>query len=165
MKRFLATLLIAMLALISCDSNSSSGNDDDQLPIVGNWVSEGSDVAPLLVSLGISKIEAQFNDDNTYTVLSYDAAMASTTLSGTWVAEKSDVDNIYTLTVNQTAPTALTSEGIFEVYSASPDSMYYEIVQTEPAIGATPPTPADGFGSTNGGALGTINIQKYLKSE
>ena len=45
----------------------------------------------------------------------------------------------------------------------APDSMLYEIVQTDPDIGAIPPNAQDGFGSTNGGALGTINIQKYVR--
>lgn len=41
--------------------------------------------------------------------------------------------------------------------------MKYEVVQTEPNIGSTPPTPEGGFGSTNGGAIGDINIQKFVK--
>ncbi|GAB4178474.1 MAG: hypothetical protein Kow00108_14240 [Calditrichia bacterium] len=159
-------LLAGLFILSSCSDSDDNGtnNNGNQLPIVGSWVSEGQNVAPLLLSLGIVKIEATFNDDNTYTVVSYDTAMAPTTLTGTYTAEKSAVDTIYTITVNQTSPTALTSQGIFSVNeSKNPAEMLYEIVQTEPSIGATPPTPEAGFGSTNGGALGTWNIQKYLK--
>jgi hypothetical protein len=77
---------------------------------------------------------------------------------------KSSVDNIFEITAEQTSPAALTSTGIFEIYSdSSPFTMKYEIVQTSPDIGATPPTPAAGFGSTNGGALGTINVQTYIR--
>jgi hypothetical protein len=54
--------------------------------------------------------------------------------------------------------------GIFDISTATnPYTMQYEVAQTEPSIGATPPTAAAGFGSTNGGALGTFNIQKYIK--
>ena len=41
--------------------------------------------------------------------------------------------------------------------------MKYEVVQTEPNIGATPPTASAGFGSSNGGALGQSNVQKFVK--
>ena len=43
------------------------------------------------------------------------------------------------------------------------DTMYYEIVQTNPDIGATPPTPEAGFGSSSGGVLGMTNVQKYVR--
>lgn len=172
MKRLV--MLLTVLALVfamlfsSCSKDSTSPNDNQsqttQLPIVGKWLSEGANVAPLLLGLGIVKIEATFNSDNTYTVVSYDTANAPTTLTGTYAAAKSSVDDIYTITVNQSSPTALTSEGIFKVDATkNPVEMQYEIVQTQPSIGATPPTPEAGFGSTNGGALGTINVQKYVK--
>lgn len=172
MKRLMMilTVLALVAAMIFSSCSSSTGNDDDgnnavpQLPIVGKWLSEGANVAPLLLGLGIVKIEATFNGDNTYTVVSYDTANAPTTLTGTYAATKSAVDDIYKITVNQTSPTSLTSEGIFKVDATkNPAEMQYEIVQTQPSIGATPPTPEAGFGSTNGGALGMINVQKYVK--
>ncbi len=169
MRRFFSLMLILSLAaafmLASCSkSDSGTDNDKEKLPIVGSWLSEGQNVAPLLLALGIVKIEATFNDDNTYTVVSYDTANAAVTFEGTYTAEKSDVDDIYNITINQNKPTALTSVGIFMVdESKDPREMTYEIVQTQPDIGATPPTPEAGFGSTNGGALGTWNIQKYVE--
>ena len=66
------------------------------------------------------------------------------------------------ITVNQSSPAALTSEGIFEV---TDNTMKYEIVQTSPDISAVPPTAAAGFGSTNGGALGESNVQVYERVE
>ena len=80
--------------------------------------------------------------------------------------EKSEYDDIWDITLNQTAqagqPNELTSQGIFKVFAAVNDSMWYEVAQTDPAIaGVTPPTADQGFGSTSGGVLGTANIQKY----
>ena len=169
MKKLLSVLMVVLMTglfiLTSCSSDDNgTGPDGNQLPIVGSWVSEGQNVAPLLLGLGIVKIEATFNDDNTYIVVSYDTANATVTFEGTYEASKSDVDDIYTITINQTKPTSLTSEGIFKVdETKTPAEMMYEIVQTQPDIGATPPTPEGGFGSTNGGALGTLNVQKYVK--
>ncbi|WP_456407700.1 hypothetical protein [Caldithrix abyssi] len=169
MKRYLNWLLVAVLSsafIMSACSKSDSGtnNDKEQLPIVGSWLSEGQNVAPLLLALGIVKIEAQFNDDNTYTVVSYDTSNAMVTYEGTYTAEESSVDDIYNITINQSKPTALTSVGIFMVDDTKdPREMTYEIVQTQPDIGATPPTAEAGFGSTNGGALGTWNVQKYVE--
>ena len=95
-----------------------------------------------------------------YTVEQFDTNGTKLTLSGVYTQTKSSEGDIYTIEVNQSSPAALVSEGIFEV---SGSTMRYEIVQTSPDIGAIPPTPAGGFGSTNGGALGNINIQVYQK--
>jgi hypothetical protein len=129
-------------------------------PLVGNW--NAYDVSPLLAGLGITGITAQFNENNTYEVVST-AGSASTTFTGTYeVSESPNAEGIYTIVLNQSEPSSLTSEGIFQVYAASPDSMWYEVAQTNPAIvGVTPPTADAGFGSTSGGAFGTTNIQKY----
>lgn len=165
MKKLTTILLLALLALSfsACkdDDNNTTDPTTPQEPIVGTWVSEGNNVAPLLVQLfKIKKITATFNDNGTYEVVQVDSADASLTLTGTYSAEKSTVGEIYTLVANQQAPATLTSEGIFEVTGTT---MRYEIVQTSPSIGAVPPTAEAGFGSTNGGALGTINIQTYVK--
>jgi hypothetical protein len=56
------------------------------------------------------------------------------------------------------------SEGIFEITTvAEKYQMRYEVAQTTPSIGATAPTVTGGFGSTSGGALGTINIQTFVQ--
>lgn len=134
--------------------------------IAGTWVSAGDNVAPLLVNLfAVDSIVATFGVNQTYTVLQYTGGNTTPLeLSGTYEQELSSVDNIWTIEVNQTSPAALVSEGIFAInVSANPDGMQYEIVQTSPDIGAVPPTPADGFGSTNGGAFGDANIQNYVR--
>ena len=132
--------------------------------LVGEWYSSKTNIAPLLVSFKIDSIHAVFNTNNTYKVESF-AAGAKTTLEGTFAQKKSDVGSIWTITLNQSTPTALTSEGIFEISKDASGKylMKYEVAQTSPSIGATAPTASGGFGSTNGGKLGTINIQKYIK--
>lgn len=162
MKLFLLSCLSLTLALSSCkkeDDDSGGGDLDPKVGIQGTWQSSGSDVAPLLVTLfGTDSIYADFRTDFTYTVEQYDSTGAKLTLSGVYTQEKSNVGDIYEIEVNQSTPAALVSEGIFEVIGST---MRYEIVQTSPDIGATPPTPADGFGSTNGGAFGNLNVQVY----
>ena len=171
MKNLLAFFLIALMAFnfVACSDDDDGGTGTDPQTeteaIVGTWVSEGDNVAPLLVNVfKIVKITATFNDNGTYEVIQVDSAGTSLTLAGTYEVEKSEVGNIYTIKANQQTPAALVSEGIYEIdESANPWTMQYEVVQTSPDIGATPPTPSAGFGSTSGGALGTSNIQKYVK--
>lgn len=133
-------------------------------PIVGTW--EAYDVSAVLAGLGITGITAEFRSDQTYTVVS-DAGGAETELSGTYTVQgEANAEGIYYIVLDQSSPNTLTSEGIFAVYTASPDSMWYEVAQTDPAItGVTPPTVEAGFGSTSGGAFGMTNIQKYLRQE
>lgn len=138
------------------------GGDCDpcEVGIQGKWWSKGADVAPLLVTLfSIDSIYAEFNTNLTYSVTSYSMGVP-TVLTGVYTQSDSGINGIWNITVNQTAPSALTSVGIFKVEG---NTMMYEVAQTEPNIGAVPPTAAAGFGSTNGGALGTINIQKYVR--
>lgn len=127
----------------------------------GTWLSAGANVAPLLAGapFNIDSIKANFATNQTYTVTSYSGG-TQTVLTGTYLQAASSVGAIWNITVNQTSPSALTSEGIFEV---SGNNMTYEIVQTQPAIGVAPPTAVLGFGSTGGGAFGMANIQKYVR--
>ncbi len=142
-----------------------------QDPIVGRWVSEGMNVAPLLYGqpFHVRKIEATFKEDGSYLVVQTDSSGTSLTLTGTYVADEGGAaapnDMIRTITVNQAAPTSVTAEGIYEVTVGTTEiMMQYEIAQTAPPLtGVTKPTPAAGFGSTSGGVLGTINVQKYVK--
>lgn len=124
------------------------------------WQSSGSNVAPLLVAVfNTDSIYAEFHGDNTYLVEQYDMTGAKTVLTGTYTQSESSVAGIWNILLEQTTPTAITVEGIFEITG---DVMKYEVVQTNPPAG-TPPTPEGGFGSTNNGALGDINVQTYLK--
>ncbi len=151
----------------NCSDGTSSGyssaiTSSTPNPIVGSW--EAYDVSPLLAGLGITGITAEFRADQTYTVVS-ESDGAETQLDGTYTVDgEANADGIYYIILDQSSPATLTSEGIFAVYVASPDSMWYEVAQTDPAItGVTPPTVEDGFGSTSGGAFGETNIQKYSR--
>ncbi len=129
--------------------------------VQGVWLSAGVNVAPFLAGapFNIDSIKADFATNQTYTVTSYSGG-TQTVLTGTYVQAASGVGSIWNITVNQTAPTTLTSEGIFEVIG---DNMTYEIAQTEPATGFAAPTAAGGFGSTGGGVLGMALVQKYVR--
>jgi len=137
--------------------------DPCEVGIQGEWQSSGDNVALILVNLfGTDSIYADFRTDFTYLVEQYDTSGAKLTLEGTYTQKESSVADIWEITVEQSSPTALTSEGIFEVNG---NTMRYEIAQTSPDIGAVPPTAAGGFGSTNGGAFGDTNIQTYIRIE
>lgn len=165
MKKLLVFGMMLAVVFISCDKSDEEDDDDPQkIGIVGEWYSSGSDVATLLsYYFGVDSIYAKFESNNTYLVESF-ADGAKTTYSGTYTQTKSGVGTIWNITLNQSTPTAVTSVGIFDISTeTTPYTMQYEVAQTEPSIGATPPTAAGGFGSTNGGALGTWNIQKFKK--
>ncbi len=160
---------LAMIFIWSCakDSNDNVTPQDTprQATIRGTWSSSGSDVAPLLkgAPLNIDSIYAKF-EGTTYLVESFDTAGTKITYNGSYTTITSDTTSIVRITLNQSAPQVIESQGIFRVWLASPDSMFYEVVQTNPSIvGVTPPTVAGGFGSTSGGAFGTINIQKFRR--
>ena len=176
---FLFGLLVAGISIIACKDEDNTATCSDGIQnqgetgvdcggpcsackegVHGTWYSYP--VAPILTSFADS-IVATFETNNTYVVQQWKGG-SKTTLSGTFTQTKSSVGNIYTIVVSQTSPTALTSEGIFEVYENN-TKMRYEIVQTTPAIGAGAPTPAGGFGSStyNGVPLGTVNIQEYIR--
>lgn len=155
----------------SCTDGVQNGNETGvdcggdcapcEVGIQGSWWSKGADVAPLLVNLfAIDSIYAEFRTNLSYEVVTYSGGVAST-LTGVYTQSDSGTNGIWDITVNQSSPAALTSTGIFKVEG---DSMQYEVVQTEPSIGAVPPTAAGGFGSTNGGGLGMLNVQKYVRA-
>lgn len=156
---------------ITVGGKSVSTNFTVNDPLVGSWKAEGLNVSALLYAapFKIRKIEAAFNANGSYTVTQTDSAGTSLTLTGTWVAAAGGAaapkENIRTITVNQTAPTSVTAEGIYEVTVAgSVVTMKYEIVQTQPPLtGVTKPTPAGGFGSSSGGLFGTALVQTYTK--
>ncbi|MEO1021804.1 MAG: IPT/TIG domain-containing protein [Bacteroidota bacterium] len=132
-------------------------------PIVGNWITAGENVAPLLAAapFNVLQIIADFRPDGTYTVISTDTDNSETTFTGTWQTAEGAGD-IREITINQSAPTILTSVGI---YRNSNGVLTYEIVQTNPPItGVTPPTAAGGFGSTSGGQLAQANVQTYVRN-
>lgn len=155
------SLILVFSACKKQDDNDNNGNNQP-IGLQGIWQSSKSNVAPLLVALfQVDSIWVEFRSNNTYEVRQWNRDGAQLpTLSGTYTQAKSNVNNIWTIRLEQTQPSALISEGIFEITG---NTMKYEVVQTQPDIQAVPPTPQGGFGSTNGGALGQSNVQIYVK--
>jgi len=168
MKRLFLLALFASLTFLYVGCNSS--DDETVTPpapqdkIVNTWISEGAGVAPGLVALlKTVKITATFNSNNTYTVIAKDSVGAEVTYSGTYSVSENTGTSIRSITLNQTVPTSVTSEGIYEVDSKG--MMRYEVIQTSPAInGFTPPVASEGFGSTKylGTPLGVTYIQGFV---
>ena len=151
---------------MEASAKAETGNTAQDLGIMGNWVSEGDNVAPLLVTyFNVAKVTANFKTDMTYIVGQYNIGNATTTpdlvFSGTYEIEKSTVGEIWTVKINQDLPFLGEAAGIFEV-KKNPEVLWYEVVQTS-GTQNVPPTAAAGFGSSNGGTLGTINIQKFVR--
>lgn len=178
LKLFGLMMLFTSLIMVSCGKEDDKGTcsdgvkNQDETDIdcggvctaclegaQGKWKS--FPVAPILAAFADS-IVADFKANNTYTVDSWKGG-TKVVLTGTYAQTKSNVGNIYTIKLNQTSPTVLTSEGILEV-SADKTKMQYEVAQTSPTIaGVTPPTPAGGFGSTSNGAFAKNNVQNYVR--
>ena len=136
------------------------------LGIIGKWLSEGANVAPLLVTyFKVAKVEAEFKADFTYKVNQFNIGNTTTTpnlvFTGTYVIAKSTTGNIWTITCNQELPYVAVASGIFEI-KTGPEVLWYEVVQTS-GTQNVPPTPAAGFGSSNGGTLGVLNVQKFVR--
>ena len=152
------------VALAVTEIKTANLND---IGIIGKWQSSGTNVAPLLIGAGIDSIYADFKGDNTYVVESFTPDGSKTTLTGTFTQVRAAVSataGIWIITVNQSSPNALVSEGIFQVMDQNPLMMKYEVAQTDPNIpGVTPPTAEAGFGSTSDGAFLMMNVQTYLK--
>lgn len=157
-------------ACVTCSDGIQNGDEEGvdcggtdcdacQVGVHGSWESSGSNIAPILVSFA-SKIVANFNTDGTYSVVQTDPEGAEITLSGTFAQSESSVAGIWDITLNQSAPTQLTAQGIFTFEG---DLLKYEVAQIDPAItGVTAPTAEGGIGSTSGGAFGLGNVQTYI---
>jgi len=161
-------MILFAFVFTACEkSNDDTTYNPTKDGIVGEWYSSGSDVAVLLsYYFTIDSIYAKFESNNTYLVESYTVNGTKTTYAGTYTQQASGTGTIWNIVLNQSTPTAVTSEGIFQItLTDTKYKMQYEVAQTTPSIGATAPTATAGFGSTSGGALGSNNIQKFVKIE
>jgi len=134
--------------------------------IIGKWYSSGDNVAPLLVGFfNVDSLYSEFKDDGNYLVEQYNIGNTSGVpdfiFTGTYIVEKSIVGEIWEIVIVQELPYAANVSGIFEVKS-EPEVLWYEVVQTS-GTANLPPTPADGFGSSNNGDFGDTNIQKFIR--
>lgn len=152
MKKNMITLAALALMLIGFGCSSSDNDDDNQVEaIVGSWISQGEDVAPGLAGapFNTARIDAEFNENGTYEVISIDANDAQVTFRGTYELGAETASGIRSIVLSQSEPVAVTSTGIFQVEG---NRMTYEVIQTTPAIeNFNPPTVAGGFGSTTFG--------------
>lgn len=135
------------------DESESGDTAPEEVTFEGSWLSEGDNLAPLLVDLtGAVSISATFGAQ-AFTVDTIDDQGQMVQQVGVYTATPSGVGEIYEITLEQTMPQAVTVEGIFEIDdSVSPAILRYEVVQTEPSVGAVAPTAEGGFGSTSFGS-------------
>lgn len=153
------------LLFVACEKEEdTTGPTTSQDAIVGTWVSEGNNVAiGLRMTLKTKKIVATFNANKTYTVVATDSNNVSVTYTGTYQSAGVADTLIHDITLNQQQPVALKSQGIYQIKG---NVMTYEVIQVEPPIqGFTPPTKAEGFGSTkyNNVRLGVTWVQVFVK--
>lgn len=153
-------LVLGLGTFIGCsDDDDPTGPGDTSTPWVGLWVSEGADVAPLLVTLfNYDRVVVALNENGTVSLTTRVAGAAESTIQGTYAVTRSESGNIHSI---ELIYAAFSQAGIIEVTPGNPDTFRLEVVQTVPDIAATVPTPAAGFGANS--ALGETNIQKYSR--
>ncbi len=160
--RFIAPFTM-LLFTTACRPDDSKADDDDMAnntaDIVGDWVSEGNDMAPLFVDYtDYVALNAAFEDDGTFTVEGIYQDDSTDTFSGTYTTDLSTTP--HTIVLNQVSPAAATAEGIWLIEDAT---LTYEVLMTIPDdTGCTVPTPEAGFGSTGCSYLNEgDNVQIY----
>jgi hypothetical protein len=170
--RMTIKLLIVLLATLALLNFVACSDDDDdnggtnpppttEDPWVGQWLSAGDNVAPLLVAVfNYDSVRVWMNEDQTVRLDTHVDGGAWTTLNGTYSVTESASGNVHSI---ELVYPAFEQGGIIEITDGSPDQMRLEVVQTVPDIGAVPRTPDSGFGSDP--ALGTTNIQVYVREE
>jgi hypothetical protein len=165
---FTLAAAVAGMMLAGCgNAVAVGGNGTQDEPIVGSWVSQGADVAPLLAGAPFNntKITATFQNDGSYSVVSFDTSNKEIDYAGTYQIMPSGVGNIIQIRASQVMPSTAQAEGMYQIDTTQmPARMQYEVVQTQPTNGLQPPTPDKGFGSTlyNGTQISTL-IQKYSR--
>ena len=147
---------------LSTDSQGNTGGDDTdntntEQNIVGDWLSEGDNLSGLFN--GISKVEAHFKANLSYTASATATNGAVYDFAGTYTVDTSTLP--CGITASQTSPQITTAVGIWQVDG---NTMRYEVAQTSPDQGFSPPTPEGGFGSTSGPNVDPgVNIQTYVR--
>ncbi len=144
------------------DTSQDTSQDTEQSEegIQGAWRSEGADLAPLLVDVfGFNQVDARFKGDGSYTVDAVADDGKTYAFAGTYTVGTGTTP--HTIVLSQTSPSTATAEGIYRVQEGV---LTYEVVQTQPDFGFTPPTPQSGFGSTQGeGIAPDSNVQVYRR--
>lgn len=162
MKKLTLILLVisALMLSVSCSDDSDSGtNSGASDPWVGEWLSAGTDVAPLLVAVfNYDSVRVTMTDEGTVTTESHIIGGGGTIITGTYSVTKAPTGTVHSIHLIYAA---FEQEGIIEVTDGTPATMKLEAVQTVPDYGFVPRTPETGFGSD--ATVGTSNIQNYKK--
>ncbi len=142
----------------AADTAGDTGASGNVLP-GGTWVSEGDNISALLAYFDFVRVEADFAASS-YEVRATDADGLETTFTGSYTVDLSTVP--HGITLAQTSPSSATSSGIWQVEGTT---LTYEVVQTSPSSGCTPPTPEAGFGSTACGQPipAGSNVQTFVR--
>lgn len=155
------SLIVSFFLMTSCSKDSDNGTNPtpEADPWVGTWLSAGANVAPILVSLfKYDSVRVELKDNKIVKTSSHVQNGAWITIEGTYAVTKSATGDIHSV---QFVYAAFSQAGIIQVTKGNPDMLKLEAVQTVPNINAVPRTPQTGFGSDP--ALGTLNIQKYVR--
>ena len=164
MKRLTLIVMIVagMLFMNSCSKDDESTTQPTPVAEwVGTWLSAGDDVAPLLVALfQYDSVRVEMTQDLIVKTHSHIAGGAWSTVEGTYKITKSASGDVHTA---EFFYSAFDQAGIIQIMAGTPKTMKLEVVQIRPDIGAVPRTPDSGFGSDV--ALGTLNIQNYVKED
>lgn len=167
LKYFLILLAIAaMMSFVACSDDDDDDNGGTVTPPeadawVGQWLSAGTDVAPILVAVfNYDSVRVYLNDDQTVQLDTHVNGGAWSTITGTYAVTEAASGNVHSI---ELIYAAFSQEGIIEVTDGTPDVLRLEAVQTIPDIGAVPRTPETGFGSD--ATLGDANIQTYVREQ
>lgn len=167
MKRLVYLLYLLILFFGACQKNIKEPSEErnpDTFGIIGDWYSAGDNVSVYMDTVyGVDSIFVSFYADSTYRIKRFgDNSMR--VFEGNYSQYKTDVDSIWSISLNEQKPVNATLQGIFSVTTVTtPYELTYEVFQVEPSIGFEAPTPEAGFGSTGNGALQGKNIQRYLQ--
>ncbi len=164
--RLLALFGLCLFLIVSCkkDPEPPGPGNPQYDGIEGEWQANGMYISEFLSAFAkVDSIYAIFDKSFSYRMEHFDATGAKTIYEGIYEQDISDTTDYYYIRLRQSSPFPAVSEGIAAVYLAQPDSMYLEIVQTNPHIGALAPTLTGGFGSSSEGALGRSNIQRFRR--
>lgn len=156
---------LALLTVFACsdddDDNGGPTTPPDPDPWIGQWLSAGDNVAPILVTVfNYDSVRVWLNEDLTVRLDTHVEDGAWTTTEGVYSVTEAATGDVHSI---ELVYSAFSQEGIIQVISGSPDEFQLEVVQTVPDIGAVPRTPESGFGSDPG--LGDLNIQVYVREE
>lgn len=122
--------------------------------LVGSWLSEGEDVAPLLAGppFGVTRVDATFRANGSYLVVSRDGQGNSVEFQGSYSVDTRT--NPRGITLSQASPVEAQVAGVWRVNGTT---LRYDVVDL--SLG-TPASPEGGLGSSSAGAA---NVQIYQR--